>query len=430
MNIEHKFIASLILETIPDSAARAIASCKAEWFDDFLARTAFVVAQEHGATDLMPKLFEHMPEDAGRIVNFLDLAEPNPERFVGAIRSGYILREIESNIEEARKYHSGPDRLITLRESLETLADGALRMGEGDPYQKAIDALNTGTRTIKTGIPCLDRSVKMRPTNLIVIAARPKTGKSAFGTTVARMMTGRGLSVDFHSAEMDDVEILARIAASVTGVENSRIIGHGDPEETYNNLSPEELERVIGVYRNMAEAGRFRISDAAGCKIGELAHRIATSSAEVAIVDYIQLIEGIQSGNREQEVASVTRLLKRAAKKGNKLVIALSQLNRESEKNNRRPGLSDLRESGAIEQDADSVVLMHMNTFDTSATDSYIDPRDAANADNVPVEAIVAKARHGRTGIITLRFDKPTQRFYEQETRIPDPIPFYEQPKF
>jgi replicative DNA helicase len=416
MNIEHKFIASLILS---DDPAPALAGCKPEWLADPLARKVFDIALEHGAEDIIPKIYEFMPGDAGRVVAFLDLAEAGPQRMIGAIRSAHILRAVESAVASAGKHASGPERLIVLRESLENIADEALRLEVGNPFSRAIEALQTGARAIRTHIPGIDHNVKMRPGNMVVIAARPRTGKTAMGTTIARMMTRRARTVDFYSAEMDDVEILARIAASSAMIENSRIIGHGDPETPRESLTPEEFESVVAVYRQMEQEGRLRVVNAAGMHAGEIAHRIATSSAEVAIVDYIQLIEGDTSGTREQEVASVSRSLKRAAMRGRKLVIALAQLNRSVENEKRRPQLSDLRESGAIEQDADSVLLMHVNTHDTRQTESFIDSVEAAGAADIPVEVIVAKARHGRAGIITLRFDKRTQRFYEQEMRMP-----------
>jgi replicative DNA helicase len=181
-------------------------------------------------------------------------------------------------------------------------------------------------------------------------------------------------------------------------------------------LSPQDESRVIELYRRLRDSGLLILTDASGMDCEELGHRIATSRAKVCAVDYMQLVKAIEAKgkSREQEVGQISRALKRAAKRGKKVVIAAAQINRDNKENRRRPVIADLRESGAIEQDMDVGIFLHLNTNDQSV-DSYITEHDVMGNDVLPVEWIVAKNRSGRLKIITMMFDKRYQRFGGRE---------------
>ena len=241
-------------------------------------------------------------------------------------------------------------------------------------------------------------------TNLIVVAARPGKGKSSLALSFAEYCAfDSGVPCLFVSEEMSSAELAGRSLASRSGVDHQKI-------RTGQGLNYTQMRSISQAWDIARSASPFFIADSGGmtCSdVGALTRRlIARHGVKVVFVDYLQLLKSEHRGreNRQEAVARIARDLKCLAMNLQIPVVALSQLNRELEKReDSRPRLSDLRESGAIENDANVVLMLHQ-------------PDRQSNA----VECIVEKNRNGPTGDVQLIFRKHLMRF--EEPPEPDPI--------
>ena len=270
---------------------------------------------------------------------------------------------------------------------------------------------------LPTGIQDLDDILDgMQPGQLIILAARPSVGKSALALNICdHLAVERGQSVLFFSMEMSRKEIGDRIL-SARGLIDGYKLKKGA------NLTPLD-KRVIREVRSKIAMQRFGIDDTASRTLGQLAasirRRVRKSGAVFACIDYLQLIDTASGDrdSRQEQVSKMSRRLKILAKQCGIPIMVLSQLNREGAKrDDPRPKLTDLRESGAIEQDADIVLLLHrpdMNDPD----DNYRD-RSARKC-----EVIIAKNRGGARGTIALEFYRQWTKFVgEGEMAGPEAI--------
>lgn len=278
-----------------------------------------------------------------------------------------------------------------------------------DLIQPAFDAIEAagnrkGLRGLSTGLIDLDKMTHgMQPGQLWVIAARPGMGKTLAASDTARAVAIRqGKPVLFFTLEMDRHELMLRWTSAETGVPLSRL-----QDGTVTDADWTRLARRIGEIED-APLWTGDGSETTLMHIRATARRIAARHGELGliIVDYLQLMPSIKSGradqNRQQEVADLSRGLKLLAKEMRLPVVALSQLNRGVEmRADKRPMLSDLRESGAVEQDADVVVLLHRPEY-------YEKEKCARKGE---VELIVAKNRNGQTGTVTAAAQLHLSRF-------------------
>ena len=270
---------------------------------------------------------------------------------------------------------------------------------------QAIHGKHSGVTGVPTGFPDLDSYTGgWQKSDFIIIAGRPSQGKTALALSLARhaaLHKDKKTGVGIFSIEMSEQQLIIRMLSSEARV-NAHLLRTGRlPEENWKNLS-----RNVG---RLAEAKVF-IDDTASLGILELRAKARRLKAEhgigLIIVDYLQLIQGPKSAeSREREISSISRSLKALAKELDLPVIALSQLNRAVEsRTDRRPMLADLRESGAIEQDADVVVFVHR-----PETYNILEIKDDAG-NMVPTEGlaeiIIGKQRNGPTGIVQLAFRK------------------------
>jgi len=258
---------------------------------------------------------------------------------------------------------------------------------------------------VSTGMHGLDKITGgLQGGQLVILAARPAMGKSALGVQIARHIAETTQSyVPVLSYEMGTVEIATRMLATATGCDLLRLKG-GD--------LPEGMERKIAVAANELRSLSVLIDDSPPETIGGVRsamRRLARRGPIGAIViDYLQLMSGetrFMQDSRNQEVSEISRGLKRLATELNVPIIALSQLNRQLEqRQNKRPGLSDLRESGSLEQDANIVLFLYReHVYNPS-----VHPEKT--------ELIVAKQRNGPLGTIRLRFEGSCTRFSEDST--------------
>ncbi|MBK9154048.1 MAG: replicative DNA helicase [Chloracidobacterium sp.] len=257
----------------------------------------------------------------------------------------------------------------------------------------ALTGLATGFRDLD------DMTSGLQPTDLIIVAARPSMGKTALCLTIAQNAAiDEKAVVGFFSLEMSKEQLVMRMLASEAKVDASRF--------RRGMISPAEWERLARAIGTLAQARLF-IDDTPGISVLEMrakARRLAVEEKrlDLIVVDYLQLMGGgSRVESRQQEVSQISRELKALAKELNVPVIALSQLSRAPEaRRPPRPMMSDLRESGSIEQDADVVAFIYR--------EDYYDP----NEENAGMaELIVSKQRNGPIGTIKLAFLKQFTRF-------------------
>ena len=258
---------------------------------------------------------------------------------------------------------------------------------------------------LSTGFEELDRQTNgFQPSEFIIIAARPSMGKTAFVCNVAEYVAGAGQTATLiFSLEQSKLELAERFLCI-----RARLDGH---RLRKGQLEPAERHALMQASSELSELPLF-IDDQPGRTVGQISaicRRLKRrNNLGLVVIDYLQLIESDDKrASREQQIAQITRRLKGIAKECELPVIALSQLNRGVElREDKRPRLADLRESGAIEQDADIVMFLHRP--------------DAYNPDDRPglAEIVVAKHRSGPTGIVNLQWKKESMRFTDHEGGI------------
>ncbi|QNQ84348.1 replicative DNA helicase [Lactobacillus sp. PV037] len=272
-----------------------------------------------------------------------------------------------------------------------------------------------GVTGLPTGFTELDRmTTGFHNDELIILAARPGVGKTAFALNVAQYVgLHANKTVGMFSLEMGADQLVQRMIAS-TGLIDSQHLRTG-------NLSQEEYQNFFLATDKLAQTNIY-IDDTPGIKISELsakARNLANKSKGnlgLIVIDYLQLIEGPRSESRQQEVSAISRQLKKLAKELHIPIIALSQLSRSVEqRQDKRPVLSDIRESGSIEQDADIVAFLYRDDYyRDEREDGESDP--AQEKDSGEVEVIIEKNRSGSRGTVKLMFSKPFNRFSNLDT--------------
>jgi replicative DNA helicase len=265
---------------------------------------------------------------------------------------------------------------------------------------------------VATGFIDLDRlTAGLQPSDLIIVAGRPSMGKTAFALNIAQHVgiTGK-LGVALFSLEMSKEQLGLRMLCSEARVDQARVRTGSIPATAFPDLAK--------AASRLSES-RIYIDDTPGLSALELRAKTRRLKREreanlgLVIVDYLQLMRGHErADNREQEISSISRSLKALAKELNVPIVALSQLNRQVEtRADKRPLMADLRESGAIEQDADVIGFLYRPiVYDK-------------NADEGAAELILAKQRNGPIGTVPLAFISKYTRF---ENRAPDDVSFGE----
>ena len=266
------------------------------------------------------------------------------------------------------------------------------------------DGVVTG---LSTGFVGLDKiTTGLHDDNLVILAARPAMGKTALALNIAQYIAVKEKKpVAIFSLEMGAESLIERMLASEGMVEGYHL--------KTGNLSAEEWKRLVHAQGNLYDAPIF-VDDTAGIRISEIRSKARKLAQEmgglgVIIIDYLQLITGSKGENRQQIVSEISRELKILAKDLRVPVIALSQLSRSVEqRQDKRPMLSDLRESGSIEQDADIVAFLYRDAYYQK------EQADSQEANNV-TELILEKNRHGSLGTVKLYFHKEYTKFSSVE---------------
>lgn len=322
-----------------------------------------------------------------------DLSQSISSVYDGQKDLNEILSQTEQNLSTiSSEQKKGFRPIIDVIDSTQSILD--------ERSQKTGDV--TGT---STGFNDFDQiTTGLHEDNLIIIAARPAMGKTAFALNIAQNVAKNSdKAVAIFSLEMGAESLVERML-SAEGLIPSYHVRTG-------NLTESEWRRMISAQERLAR-GKIFIDDTAGIKISEIrskAKRLAqeNNGLGLIVIDYLQLIEGRGRENRQQEVSEISRQLKFIAKELKVPVIALSQLSRGvDQRNDKRPILSDLRESGSIEQDADIVAFLYR--------EAYYKRDEQEEPDNV-TELILEKNRHGSLGTVQLYFLKEYAKFANKE---------------
>jgi replicative DNA helicase len=258
---------------------------------------------------------------------------------------------------------------------------------------------------VPTGFTDIDKVLGgMQRSDLIILAARPSVGKSSLALSFAHNAAKKYRQrVAFFSLEMSREQLVQRLISAETAIDSQRL--------RRGNLTEDHWQRFMKAYNDLSQTMLF-FDDTPSISALELrtkARRLhAETGVDLIVVDYLQLMRGdFRSENRVQEISSISRALKALARELNVPILALSQLSRGVEsRTDKRPILSDLRESGALEQDADVVMFIYRDEM-------YNENTERPNIADV----IVAKHRNGPTGTVALYFKKELAQFLEAEVR-------------
>lgn len=274
-----------------------------------------------------------------------------------------------------------------------------------------LDRLNSPDRDkyrgIPTGIGLLDSTITgLNRSDLIVLAARPGVGKTSFGLNIARhaAITSKK-RVAFFSLEMGKEQLCSRLLSTEASVEGTKLRS--------GELSNVEWTRLIEAGDILSGAEMY-FDDVPGITVPEIKAKVRRlKNVDLVIIDYLQLMTSAKRiDNRVNEVSEITRSLKIMAKELDVPVIAMSQLRRPTDRSkDHRPGLSELRDSGSIEQDADIVIFLHREAYNAASEGGEV----TEDMDTSAAEIIVAKNRHGATIDIPVHWQPEYMRFTSRE---------------
>ena len=259
---------------------------------------------------------------------------------------------------------------------------------------------------LPTGYAALDKmTAGLQAEELIILAARPAVGKTAFALNIAQNVgTKTDKAVAIFSLEMGAESLVNRMLCSEGSIEASHL--------RTGQLSEEEWQNLIVAMGSLSRANIY-VDDTPGIKVSEIrakCHKLAKEKGNLGLIliDYLQLIEGTGRENRQQEVSEISRQLKKLAKELKVPIIALSQLSRGVEqRQDKRPVLSDIRESGSIEQDADIVAFLYRDDY----YDREGEEEEESLANRNVIEVIIEKNRSGARGTVELLFIKEYNKF-------------------
>ena len=368
-------------------------------------------------------------DDIGGIAYVTELSMATPTAahvtyYAKIVKRKAILRNLISTSQRIiQNAIEGSDDVTDILDDAESQIMGVSQDNASGGFKSIHDVLNTAMEEINsipddgnmvTGLPSgfseLDKmTTGFHDDELIILAARPGVGKTAFALNVAQFV---GLKTDktvaMFSLEMGAEQLVQRMLAS-EGLIDSQHLRTGQ-------LTDEEWRKLVVAAGSLDNTSIY-IDDTPGIKMSEIrakARRLAKEKRNLGliVIDYLQLIEGPRSESRQQEVSAISRQLKKLAKELHIPVIALSQLSRSVEqRQDKRPVLSDIRESGSIEQDADIVAFLYRDDYYRDERDEDDEGEVEAEEDNGEVEVIIEKNRSGTRGTVKLMFSKPYNRF-------------------
>jgi len=383
-------------------------------------KAALAVHNQGKPTDLMSVttwLYDHeLLEKVGgqsKLAQLVDrtVSAVNIDRFAALVMDKYLRRQlIEAGNEIVQLGYETSLELETVLDQSEQKIFG---LTQKRPQQGLVLISDTLIQTFKeiesrhqdTALPGLPSSFYdldamtggFQRSDLIIIAGRPSMGKTSFAVGMARNIA-ENLPVAIFSLEMSKEQLVQRLLASEAGIESNYLRTGRISQNQWGALS-----HALGTLSELP----IYIDDTANQTVMQMRSQVRRLLAEkggklgLVLIDYLQLMEGSGSENRVQELSRITRSLKGLARELNVPVIALSQLSRGVEaRTNKRPMMSDLRESGAIEQDSDLIIMLYRDEYYNENT-----------PDRGIAEIIITKHRNGPTGVVKLLFDPQFTRF-------------------
>ncbi len=298
------------------------------------------------------------------------------------------------------------DKLLELARDIEVKHFVEIDEFADEFYEKLINqAINNDS--LKTHIPSLDTVINgFSPGDFVILAARPSMGKTAFALELTKKIA-RKKNVAFFSIEMPNEQLLQRLIASDSGTFLNKI-------KNYSSLTSQQkssIETAVESIKNL----NLWLDDTPGIRLNELVWKARKLNSmhklDIIFIDYLQLIElDRYQENRTQQVSIISRTLKALARELKLPIIALSQLSRKLEsREDKRPIMSDIRESGSIEQDADLIMFLYR--------DNYYRKKEEYREGNLQeeIEVIISKHRNGPTGVVKLEFDPSIGTFEDSK---------------
>lgn len=349
----------------------------------------------------------------------------NVDQYIKIVDETYLKRSlIEAATNIVTDGFSSTDNIADILDNAEKKISDVVRNRKGSEFRPIQDVLFKAQSDLEelskqkgeiTGIPSGFYDIDLRTkgfheNELIIIAARPAMGKTALALNMAvNMAVNAKKSVALFNMEMGAEQLVTRMLASVGQIENSKL--------STGRLAHQDWKRVNEAISRLADTKMF-LDDTPGQTVSEIrakCRRLANSEdgLDVVVIDYLQLISGTSryAGQRQQEVSEISRSLKTLAMELNIPVIALAQLSRSVEgREDKRPLLSDLRESGSIEQDADIVAFLYR--------EDYYNKEAAIDENTSKSEFIIAKHRNGPTATIDLLFKRNKSTFCNMEKEV------------
>lgn len=345
----------------------------------------------------------------------------NVEHYAKLVKEKAMLRKVIADLSESlSSAYQGDVSISDIISKTEKSMMDISNQNTGTGFRNVADILDTHMQIVETrsqtdgfvtglstGFVGLDKiTTGLHEGNLIILAARPAMGKTALALNIVKhVATVERKPAVIFSLEMGAEELIERIVASEGMVPGYHL--------KTGNLSTDEWKRLVHAQSNLYDVPIF-VDDTAGIRISEIRSKARKLAQEmgglgVIIIDYLQLITGSKGENRQQIVSEISRELKILAKDLKVPVIALSQLSRAVEqRQDKRPMLADLRESGSIEQDADIVAFLYRDAYYKK------EQADSQEANNV-TELILEKNRHGSLGTVKLYFHKEYTKFSSVE---------------
>lgn len=366
------------------------------------------VYDEAGGKAYLTKLAQHVPSSANVLTYVAIIRERYYARSLMTAAQG-IIKDINDNeLDSGKLLDSAEQRIYEIRQGREISGLTHIKsVIENETYDRLSKMNDPETRDDYVGIPCgigeLDKMITgLNKSDLIILGARPGMGKTSFALNIVRNVAmNTGKTVCFFSLEMTRDQLAQRMLSSEAGIKSEKL--------RTGELDDDEWTRLAQAGEALSKANIY-FDETSNITVPEMKAKLRRmSKVDLVVIDYLGLMHSPRNiDNRVQEISEITRNLKIMAKDLKVPIIACAQLSRgtEAKGKSHRPALSDLRDSGSIEQDADIVLFLYRDAYyDSEKAD------DEDKSDQTKAECIVAKNRHGEIGTVDLHWDGRYTRF-------------------
>lgn len=366
------------------------------------------VYDEAGGKAYLTQLVQTVPSAANVLTYVAIIRERYYARALMTAAQDIIKDINENEMDSGRLLDNAEQRIFEIRQGREISGLTHIKsVIENETYDRLSKMADPETRADYVGIPCgigdLDKMITgLNKSDLIILGARPGMGKTSFALNIVRnVAVNTGKTVCFFSLEMTRDQLAQRMLSSEAGIKSEKL--------RTGELDDDEWTRLAQAGDSLSKANIY-FDETSSITVPEMKAKLRRmKQVDLVVIDYLGLMKSArQTENRVQEVSEITRNLKIMAKDLKVPVIACAQLSRgtETKGKSHRPALSDLRESGSIEQDADIVLFLYRESYyDNEKAD------DEDRSDETRAECIVAKNRHGEIGTVDLHWDGQFTRF-------------------